>query len=110
MREQNALGDEIAQSMNSVNIGNEIDDAELDAELDDLQQEQVDGQMPKMSHTTIPNTLEGGQTAGSEKRTILSSILHLLKIYANLTIIVPDVPTMTEDEEVEAELRQLEMA
>jgi hypothetical protein len=52
LREQHALGEEIAQAITSAPIGDPIDESELDDELADLEQEQLDNQMLKTG--TVP--------------------------------------------------------
>lgn len=52
LREQHALGEEIAQAITSAPIGEPIDESELDDELAELEQEQLDNQMLKTG--TVP--------------------------------------------------------
>lgn len=52
LREQNALSDEIVEAMNSVAVGNQVDEDELEDELEQMQQEQLDEQMTKTG--TVP--------------------------------------------------------
>ncbi|EFY90005.1 ESCRT-III component [Metarhizium acridum CQMa 102] len=56
LREQNALGEEIVEAMNSVN-NNQLDDADLEAEFEELQQEQLDEQMLKLSSASVPHAI-----------------------------------------------------
>lgn len=52
LREQHALGEEIAQAITSAPIGEAIDETELDDELAELEQEQLDNKMLKTG--TVP--------------------------------------------------------
>lgn len=52
LREQHALGEEIAQAITSAPIGEPIDETELDDELAELEQEQLDNKMLKTG--TVP--------------------------------------------------------
>ncbi|KAH9983419.1 ESCRT-III component [Xylariaceae sp. FL0662B] len=88
LREQNALGDEIVESMNNLNTANQIDDVDLDAKLEELQQEQLDEQMLKMGTVPVSDAIHGtNATAHREPPSKVSTI---------------------EAEEMEAELKQLQ--
>jgi len=52
LREQHALGEEIASAITSAPIGEPIDESELDDELAELEQEQLDDKMLKTG--TVP--------------------------------------------------------
>jgi hypothetical protein len=52
LREQHALGEEIAQAITSAPIGEPIDEQDLEDELAELEQEQLDNQMLKTG--TVP--------------------------------------------------------
>ena len=52
LREQHALGEEIAAAMTSVPIGEAIDEDELETELEGLEQEALDEKMLKTG--TVP--------------------------------------------------------
>ncbi|KAK5661398.1 hypothetical protein OQA88_11297 [Cercophora sp. LCS_1] len=52
LQEQNALSEEIVEAMNSVNIGNQVDEADLEDELEALQQEELDQKM--LETGTVP--------------------------------------------------------
>ncbi|EHK25496.1 uncharacterized protein TRIVIDRAFT_72610 [Trichoderma virens Gv29-8] len=54
INEQNALSEEIVNAITANTIGDAIDDEDLEAELEGLQQEQVDEQM--LSTGTVPTT------------------------------------------------------
>jgi len=52
LQEQNALSEEIVDAMNSINLGNQIDEIDLEAELDELRQEELDQKM--LETGTVP--------------------------------------------------------
>lgn len=52
LREQHALGEEIAQAITSAPLGEPLDESELDDELAELEQEQLDNKMLKTG--TVP--------------------------------------------------------
>lgn len=52
LREQHAIGEEIAEALTQGNVGNSVDEDELDDELAELQQEQLDNKM--LSTGTVP--------------------------------------------------------
>ncbi|KAK3360049.1 Snf7-domain-containing protein [Lasiosphaeria hispida] len=45
LQEQNALSEEIVEAMNSINLGNQVDEVDLEEELDALRQEELDQKM-----------------------------------------------------------------
>jgi charged multivesicular body protein 4A/B len=47
LREQHALGEEIANAISSAPIGEPIDEGDLEAELEDMEQEAIDERMLK---------------------------------------------------------------
>ncbi|KAK0613398.1 snf7 family protein [Immersiella caudata] len=52
LQEQNALSEEIVEAMNSINIGNQVDEQDLEDELEALQQEELDQKM--LETGTVP--------------------------------------------------------
>jgi len=89
LREQHALGEEIAQAITSGPIGEPIDESELDDELAELEQEQLDDKMLKTG--TVP----------------VSDEIHRLPAAANGEI-KGKAPAHTEEEDEEEELRKLQ--
>ncbi|KAK6074346.1 Snf7 family protein [Seiridium cupressi] len=88
LQEQNALSEEIVNAITSNQIGEPIDEDELDEELEAMQQEQLDEQMLKSG--TVP----------------VSDSIHRLPSVANRKI-ESKTPVAEEDDE-EAELRKLQ--
>jgi hypothetical protein len=71
LREQNALSEEIVEAMNGVSVGNQIDDAELDEELEALQQEQLDEQMLGTGHVPVSDAVQRLPAAANGERKII---------------------------------------
>ncbi|KAK2590100.1 ESCRT-III subunit protein snf7 [Conoideocrella luteorostrata] len=88
LREQNALGEEIVEAMNSINSANQVDVEDLDAELEELQQEQLDEQILKLSNVSVPGAVHGMPAAARGE--------HASKA------------PMAEEEDEDTELRQLQ--
>ncbi|KAL2260932.1 hypothetical protein VTK26DRAFT_4934 [Humicola hyalothermophila] len=65
LQEYNRLNEEIAEAMGSVNVGAQIDDTELEDELEELQQQELEGKMlgtgavPTDSIQRLPNVANG---------------------------------------------------
>jgi charged multivesicular body protein 4 len=89
LREQHALGEEIAQAITSAPIGEPIDETELDDELAELEQEQLDDRMLKTG--TVP----------------VSDEIHRLPAVGNGEI-KGKAPVQAEEEDEEEELRKLQ--
>lgn len=87
LREQNALSEEIVSAITTNAIGDTVDEDELDAELEELQQEQLDEQMLRTGNVPV------------------SDEVHKMPTVANGE--VKAKPAEEEDDE-EAELRKLQ--
>ena len=66
LREQNALSDEIVDAMNSVNVGNQVDEVDLDAELEAMQQEDLDERMLKTGTVPVSDEVQRLPAAGDK--------------------------------------------
>ncbi|TAQ91448.1 hypothetical protein B7494_g182 [Chlorociboria aeruginascens] len=89
LREQHALGEEIANAITSAPIGEPIDETELDDELAELEQEQLDNEMLRTG--TVP----------------VSDQVHQLPTAPNPEI-RRKAPVHAEEEDEEEELRKLQ--
>jgi charged multivesicular body protein 4 len=89
LREQHALGEEIASAITNAPIGEAVDEGELDDELAELEQEQLDNKMLKTG--TVP----------------VSDEIHRLPAAANGEI-KGKASAHTEEEDEEEELRKLQ--
>ncbi|KKY17533.1 putative snf7 family protein [Phaeomoniella chlamydospora] len=94
LREQHALGEEIASAITNAPIGEPIDETELDAELDELEQEAMDERMIKTGSVPVNDELNRLPAAANGE----------LKGKARVT------PQEEDDEEEELRKLQAEMA
>lgn len=89
LREQHALGQEIAEAITGAPIGEPVDEGELDDELAELEQEQLDNKMLKTG--TVP----------------VADEVHRLPSAANGEI-KGKAPVQAEEDDEEEELRKLQ--
>jgi charged multivesicular body protein 4 len=75
LREQNALSDEIVEAMNSVAVGNQVDEEELEEELEQMQQEALDEQMTKTGTVPVSDTIHKLPAAANGPRKSFYSCL-----------------------------------
>jgi charged multivesicular body protein 4 len=68
LREQHALGEEIAQAITSAPIGEPIDETELDDELAELEQEQLDNKMLKTGTVPVSDEIHRLPAAANGER------------------------------------------
>jgi charged multivesicular body protein 4 len=92
LREQHALGEEIANAITNAPLGETVDEGELDDELAELEQEALDNKMLKTG--TVP----------------VSDEVHRLPAAVNGELKSKPVPQEEEDEEEELRKLQAEMA
>ena len=79
LHEQNGLGDEITEAMNSLSMSNnQIDDVDLDAELEELQQEQVDEELLKLHDTPVPKEHIAGHKEGMHE--LVSDVVIFVRL------------------------------
>lgn len=68
LQDQHALSAEIGNAITSVPIGEQPDEAELDAELEDLEQEAMDERMVKTGFVPVGDQLDRLPAAGNKER------------------------------------------
>lgn len=68
LRDQNALSEEIVQAITGNQLGEPIDDMELEDELDQLQQEHLDEQMLKTGNVPTADAVNKMPTVAQEER------------------------------------------
>ncbi|KZF19605.1 Snf7-domain-containing protein [Xylona heveae TC161] len=90
LREQHALGEEIATAITSAPIGEQLDEGELEDELNDLAQEELDNKMLKTG--TVP----------------VSDQVHRLPTPASGELAGKAPAHIEEEDDEEAELRKLQ--
>lgn len=66
LRDQNALSEDIVNAMTNERF---VDDAELEAELEDLQQEELDEQMLKTGNVPVSDAVHKIPTPANTERT-----------------------------------------
>jgi charged multivesicular body protein 4 len=95
--------------MNTINVGNQIDEADLDEELEALQQEQLDEQMLKTGTVPISDAVQRlPAAANGESETRPRPHRNFANATAtNWDELVKGTPIEEEDDE-EAELRKLQ--
>ncbi|KAH7148650.1 Snf7-domain-containing protein [Dactylonectria macrodidyma] len=90
LREQNALSEEIVNAIVNPSLGEYIDDAELEDELEELQQEQLDEQMLNTGNVPV------------------SDAVHKMPTPANTEPMSNKKAAVQEEDDEEAELRKLQ--
>jgi charged multivesicular body protein 4A/B len=106
LREQHALGEEIANAITSAPIGEPIDEADLEEELEGLEQEAMDERMLKTGPTPVTGEIDrlpavsAGPSKSHRKPTRVAVV--------NPMTVKPS--TVEEDEEEELRKLQAEMA
>ena len=86
LRDQNALSEEIVNAITGNQLGEPIDDAELEDELEQLQQEQLDEQMLKTGNVPVSDAVHRMPTPANTERESPSLLRYrdrLYNIYAN---------------------------
>ena len=108
LREQQALGEEIANAITSAPIGEPIDEADLEEELEGLEQEAMDERMLKTGPTPVAGELNRlpAVSAGPSK----SCNKPIERVVIDFVTVTHKPSTVEEDEEEELRKLQAEMA
>jgi charged multivesicular body protein 4A/B len=108
LREQHALGEEIANAITNAPIGEPIDEADLEDELEGLEQEAMDERMLKTGPTPVTGEINRlpAVSAGPSKLSRLPETVQ----DANSPTVSGKPSTVEEDEEEELRKLQAEMA
>lgn len=113
MREQNALSDEIVNAITNNPIGDPLDEDELEAELDELQQEKLDEDILKTGNVPVADLGQRMPSVASQERECEKRIHKNTwrDVFPLLTLegiaVSVKAPVEQEDDE-EAELRRLQ--
>ena len=98
--------------MNSINVGNQGDEAELEDELEALQQEQLDEQMLGTGSVPVSDAIQRLPAAanGESKRDLdTGSVKSLVKDQSHAdNVFTVKGKTAVEEDDEEAELRKLQ--
>jgi charged multivesicular body protein 4 len=78
LREQNALSEEIVNAITSTPIGDAIDDDELEAELDELQQEKLDEDILKTGTVPVADIVHKMPSVANQERKLSLSLFTRL--------------------------------
>jgi charged multivesicular body protein 4 len=108
LREQHALGEEIANAITNAPIGEPIDEADLEEELEGLEQEAMDERMLKTGPTPVTgeiSRLPAVSTGPSKSRRS-----HGYAVDIDSVVVGNKPSTVEEDEEEELRKLQAEMA
>lgn len=111
LREQNALSEEIVSAITTNAIGDTVDEDELDAELEELQQEQLDEQMLRTGNVPVSDEVHKMPTVanGEGKPLSLDSTFYSYDITdTGLTVGIVKAKPVEEEDDEEAELRKLQ--
>ena len=101
LREQHALGEEIASAITNAPIGEPIDEADLEEELEGMEQEAMDERMLKTG--TVP--VQGLPAVGNQPRKFDVDVVGEGCV---LTEVIVKGQAQAEDEDEEEELRKLQ--
>lgn len=112
LREQNALSDEIVNAITNNPIGDPLDEDELEAELDELQQEKLDEDILKTGNVPVADLGQRMPSVASQERECEEKYTKThgeMCLHANFegTAVSVKAPVEQEDDE-EAELRRLQ--
>lgn len=107
LREQHALGEEIASAITNAPIGEMIDDADLEEELEGLEQEAMDERMLHTGPMPVTGDVNRLPSVSTGPRKSFHAAAHSVDI-ADLLIVKPT--TVEEDEEEELRKMQAEIA
>lgn len=112
LREQNALSEEIVSAITTNTIGDTVDEDELDAELEELQQEKLDEQMLDTGNVPVSDEVHKmPAVANGESKTLPLNPPFLRGDQLMLTKgVVKSKPVEEDDEEAELRKLQAEMA
>lgn len=105
LREQHALGEEIASAITNAPLGETVDEGELDDELEQLEQEQLDNKMLKTG--TVPVSDEIHRLPAVSHGESMSNPRTVLKQTLTYPTVKGKAPVQEEDDE-EEELRKLQ--
>ena len=106
LREQHALGEEIANAITNAPIGEPIDEADLEEELEGLEQEAMDERMLKTGPTPVTGEISRLPAVSTGPRKLYYPSLEIVEVDRGL--VKPS--TVEEDEEEELRKLQAEMA
>ena len=105
LREQHAIGDEIAEALTQ-GATNDVDETELDEELAELQQEELDNKMLRTGTVPVSDQVQRLPNVGTGEREYSEST-NRSNTYADPDVVKGKQQRVEEDDE-EEELRKLQ--
>jgi charged multivesicular body protein 4A/B len=108
LQEQNALSEEIVNAITSNQIGEPIDEDELDEELEAMQQEQLDEQMLKSGTVPVSDSIHRLPSVANGKSESYAKNLNDLQVANALATVESKTPVAVEEDDEEAEFRKLQ--
>jgi charged multivesicular body protein 4A/B len=109
LREQHALGEEIANAITNAPIGEPLDEQDLEDELEGMEQEAMDERMLKTGPTPVGGELARAPAVGNQPREFSSNVVFREGGMANERA-VKGKAQEEDDEEEELRKLQAEMA
>jgi charged multivesicular body protein 4 len=109
LREQHALGEEIATAITNAPLGETVDESELDDELAELEQEQLDDKMLKTGNVPVSDQVHRlPAVANGEGMLIAPSHVGVSGGMGTNNLQVRSKPVRQEEDDEEEELRKLQ--
>ena len=108
LREQHALGEEIANAITSAPIGDPVDEDELNDELEQLEQEQLDETMLRTGTVPVSDKINTLPAVVNGERTYSNDDWKFHSSDANQIVVKGKRPARAEEEDEEEELRKLQ--
>lgn len=105
LREQHAIGEEIAEALTQGAVSQGVDEDELDEELAELQQEELDNKMLKTGTVPVSDQIQRLPNVGTGPSKSRARGGEFKAVFANNSLVRK--PTAEEDDE-EEELRKLQ--
>ena len=104
LREQHAVGEEIAEALTQGAVGTGIDEDELEDELAELQQEQLDNQLLKTGSVPVSDQIQRLPNAAVGER----KSMHPRESFAHKTDSLDTARRRVEEDDEEEELKKLQ--
>ncbi len=104
LREQHAVGEEIAEALTQGAVGNSVDEDELDEELAELQQEELDNKMLKTGSVPVSDQIQRMPNVGVGKR----EYIPIYERRRNGLLMYATAKTRIEEDDEEEELKKLQ--
>ena len=114
LREQHALGEEIANAITNTPLGETIDESELDDELAEMEQEQLDDKMLKTGTVPVADEIHRLPAAVNGERTYPPILPGKRPFWRSMQItnappaVKNKQPARQEEDDEEEELRKLQ--